>query len=174
MKNISQVFLGVDISKNTLDIYIHPIGKFFKIANSETDIKKFVKELAEYNVAQIACEATGGYEKLLAQLLKRSSYNLWIVDPRRIKGFIVASGCKSKSDKIDAKKIAEFASTNSPSYTVISRDENIDLLRALANRKNDLTKFLAVEKTRLKHPSHALCVSSIKKLSKTLQRAITT
>lgn len=173
MKNITKVYIGVDISKNNLDIYIHPIGRLFKIANSATEIKKFVKELATYDIAQIACEATGGYEKLLAQLLKKNSYNLWIIDPRRIKGFIVASGCKSKTDKIDAQKIAEFASKNSPSYTAITRDENNDKLRAFANRKNDLIKFLAVEKTRLKHPSHALCVSSIKKLIKTLERAIT-
>lgn len=148
------------------------MGKRFKIANEEAEIKKFVKELAAYGIAQIACESTGGYEKLLARLLKKGSYTLWIIDPRRIKGFIVASGCKSKTDKIDAQKIAEFASKNSPSYTAISTDETHDKLRALANRKNDLTKFLAVEKTRLKHPSHALCVSSIKKFIKTLQHAI--
>lgn len=174
MKNISNVFIGVDISKNSLDIYIHPTGRFFKIANSKIEIKKFIKELTTYDISQIACEATGGYEKLLAQLLKKNSYDLWIVDPRRIKGFIIASGCKSKSDKIDAQKIAEFASKNSPSYTPVSRDEKLDQLRAFANRKNDLTKFLAAEKTRLKHPSHALCGSSIKKLIKTLNCAIKT
>ncbi len=172
MKNISNVCIGVDISKNNLDAYIHPIGRFFKIANSAVEIEKFVRELAVYDVAQIACEATGGYEKLLAQLLKKNSYNLWIVDPRRIKGFIVACGCKSKSDKIDAQKIAEFASKNSPDYIAVSRDANLDQLRAFVSRKNDLTKFLAMEKTRLKHPSHALCLASIKKLIKTLKLAI--
>jgi transposase len=109
---------------------------------------------------------------LLAQLLKKSSFNLWIVDPRRIKGFIVASGCKGKTDRIDSQKIAEFISKNSPNYTTINKSENVDKLRALASRKDDLTNILAAEKTRLKHPSHALCVSSIKKLAKTLKREI--
>ena len=114
MKNIAEVYVGVDISKNNLDIYMYPIGKFFKVANSEVGIQNIIKELAHYQVTQIACEATGGYEQLLAQLLKKNRYSLWIVDPRRIKAFIIATGCKSKTDKIDATKIAEFASKNSP------------------------------------------------------------
>jgi transposase len=171
-KNISKVYIGVDISKNNLDIYIHPLGKFFKVANSKVAIERFIKGLAEYDSAQIACEATGGYEKLLAQLLKISCYPIWIVDPRRIKGFIVASGGRSKTDKIDARKIAEFASKNSPDYETISKTENQDKLGSLVNRKNDLVKFLIAEKTRLKHPSHVLNVSSIKKLIKILESEI--
>lgn len=172
MTNVSKVYLGVDVSKNSLDIYIHPLGKFFKIANSAPAIKKFAKELVKFDIAEIACEATGGYEKLLAKILKQSSYNLWIIDPRRIKGFIVASGCKGKTDKIDAQKIAEFTSKNSKDYEAISKTEVQDNLQALVNRKKDLIKFLAAEKTRLKHPSHALYVSSIKKLIKIFEREI--
>ena len=41
MTNVSKVFVGVDVSKNSLDIYIHPIGKFFKIINSEAEVTKF-------------------------------------------------------------------------------------------------------------------------------------
>jgi transposase len=172
MENISNIYVGVDISKDTLDIYIQPIGKAFKVANSATGIKKLITELATYKITQIACEATGGYEQRLARLLKKSSYDLWIIDPRRIRGFIIASGCRSKTDKIDAQKIAEFATKNSPDYSVISRDKNLDKLRALTNRKNDLTKFLAIEKTRFQHPSHAFCVSNIKKFIKTLTNEI--
>jgi len=56
MKNISNVYVGVDISKNSLDIYIYPIGRFLKIANSKVEIEKFAKDLAVFNVTQIACE----------------------------------------------------------------------------------------------------------------------
>ena len=172
MKNIAEVYIGVDISKNNLDIYMYPIGKFFKVANSEVGIQKIIKELAHYQVTQIACEATGGYEKLLAQLLKKNRYSLWIVDPRRIKAFIIATGCKSKTDKIDAKKIAEFASKNSPSYEIVNKSDNQDKLQALVNRKNDLVKFLAAEKTRLKHPSHVLYVPDIKRFIALLESEI--
>ena len=76
MTIISKVYIGVDISKNSLDIYIHPEKKVLKIDNSEAAIKQFIKELAKHNSVQIACEATGGYEKLLAKLLKKSGYDL--------------------------------------------------------------------------------------------------
>ena len=138
MKNIAKVYIGVDISKDELDISVYPTGESFKIPNDKPGIKKFIRFLTKHGVAQIACEATGGYEKLLAQLLQKSSYPLWIVDPRRIKGFIVASGCKSKTDKNDAKKIAEFAAKNSPDFAVINKSECHDSLAALINRKNDL------------------------------------
>ncbi len=172
MTNVSKVYIGVDVSKNKLDIYIHPLGKFFKIANTEEEITKLIKELAKYDVAQVACEATGGYEKMLSQILKNNLYNIWIVDPRRIKGFIIASGCKTKTDKIDAQKIAEFATKNSRGYETFYKTKNEDKLLALVNRKGDLTKFLAAEKTRLKHPSHTLYLASINKLIKTLESEI--
>jgi len=172
MKNISKVCVGVDVSKNSLDIYINPLGKLFKIANTEVEIKKFIKELDKYEVDQVAAEATGGYEKLLAKVLRKHSYNLWIIDPRRIKGFIIASGCRCKTDKIDAQKIAEFASINSKEYEPIIKTENQEKVQALINRKKDLTVVLAAEKTRLKHPSHVLSVPSIKRLIKTLEKEI--
>lgn len=172
MTTVSKVFIGVDVSKNNLDICIYPLNKSFKIANSTTDIEKFIKSLSLYDVLEIACEATGGYEKLLATVLRKHSFNLWIVDPRRIKGFIIASGCKSKTDKIDAQKIAEFASKTSKEYQTIDKSENQEILQAWINRKQDLTEFLAAEKTRLKHPSHELCASKIQKMIAFLKKEI--
>ena len=172
MTNLSQAIIGVDISKNNLDVFIHPFELSFKIDNSEKAIIKFIKQLSTYQVVRIACEATGGYEKPMMNLLKEHGYDCWIVDPRRIKGFIVASGCKSKTDKIDAQKIAEFAVKNSPNYTAKNKSDSEEILQALVNRKADLTQYLAAEKTRFKHPSHALSISSIKKFMIILEKEI--
>jgi transposase len=174
MSSLSKVYVGVDVSKNHLDFCIFPVDKRFRVKNVKGEVQKCVKELAQYDIATIGCEATGGYEKLLAKTLKQSSYNLWVVDPRRIKGFIVASGCKTKTDKIDAKKIAEFVSQNAQSYEPINKTDHEEQLQAAVNRKNDLLLFLVAEKTRLKHPSHSLYASSIKKLIKTLEHEIKT
>lgn len=164
MTTLPKIFIGVDVSKNNLDIFIHPLAKHFRITNSKTEISKFIKRLSLYNVANIVCEATGGYEKILQESLKKHDYNLWIVDPKRIKGFILASGCKSKTDKIDAQKIAEFASAHIRDYDAICLTKNQKKLRALVSRKQDLTLFVAAEKTREKHPSHAASVFNIKKI----------
>lgn len=172
MKNISKIYIGVDISKNTLDISIYPLRKSLKIKNSVDEISAFIAELPKYDVAQIACESTGGYESLLNNLLQKNGYNLWIVDPRRIKAFIIADGCKRKTDKVDAQKIAEFAFKNFPNYEKITATQNQEILLSLVNRKQDLTKFLASEKTRTDHPSHAIHAQSIKKVIKFLEKAI--
>lgn len=172
MKKIAKVHIGVDISKNNLDIHIYPLGRAFRIDNSEAAIKKLIKEIAQYDVAQIACEATGGYEKRLNWSLRKSNYTLWVIDPRRVKAFIVASGCKSKNDKIDAKKIAEFASQNTPAYTAINRSESQEQLQALVNRKNDYIRVLAAEKARLKSPSHVYNTADIKESIELLEAKI--
>lgn len=169
MKKITKIWVGVDISKNHLDIYFHPVSKNYKIINSVEAIEQFIAKLSQYNIKRIACEATGGYEKTLASTLKKHGYSLWIIDPRRIKGFIISTGCKGKTDKIDAQKIAEFAAKNTPDYSVISKTENQEKLEALINRKNDLQKFLIAEKTRLKSPSHTLSQASIKTMIKMLE-----
>lgn len=155
MTNITKVYVGVDVSKNHLDIYMHPSGKRSKIANTISDISKFVAVLAQYDVAQIACEATGGYEKLLKSILNEHSYTLWVVDPRRIKGFIVAAGSKSKSDRLDAQKIAEFAVQTPREYIPITKSKSQEDLQYLINRRRDLSKIMASERIRLKHPAHA-------------------
>lgn len=172
MANLSQVFIGVDVSKNSLDIFIYPVGISFKINNSERAIAKFIKRLSSYQVMKIACEATGGYEKLIVKLLKKHAYDCWVIDPRRIKGFIIATGCQAKTDKIDAKKIAEFAAKNNPNYEKIIKTDTEEILQALVNRKADLTQYLAAEKTRLKHPSHVFSRSSIKKFVIMLEKEI--
>jgi len=172
MVNISEVVIGVDVSKHSLDIFIKPIGLAFKIANSKQEILQFIEQLKEHQVKQIACEATGGYEKPLIKLLKKHSYAYRVIDPRRVKGFIIAKGGKAKTDKIDAQRIAEFAASDFQEYVTISKTLNEEKLQALVDRKADLVHYLAAEKTRLKHPSHELSASSIKKFMTTLEKEI--
>ena len=172
MTSIAKTHIGVDVSKNTLDLYIFSQGLHHKIENTEKAIRAFCKTLNRDEIASIVCEATGGYEKTLARVLQDLELSLWIVDPRRIKGFIVSTGCKGKTDKIDAKKIAEFAAQNSCEYIAVKKSEHHDKLRSLNDRRGDLTKFLAAEKARLKHPSHELSMPGIKRMIKVLNKEI--
>ncbi len=173
MKTITKICVGVDIGKDNLDTHSGSSGQHLRISNKKAEIKAFVKNLKKnYDEIIIGCEASGGYEKLLAEVLQEESLKLWIIDPRRIKGFIIASGCRSKTDKIDAKKIAEFLTQNTPEHEIINKTQNECKIQALVNRKQDLTKILGAEKTRLKHPSHALSIKSIEKFIKILNEEI--
>lgn len=172
MINVTQKFVGVDISAKNLDFFTYPTGESRTVNNAKKELTEFIKTLDVSQIKQFACEATGGYEKLLVQVLKENSFNCWIVDPRRIKAFIVSTGCKAKTDKIDAKKIAEFAAKNYPDYEMHQKNKNEEILQGFVNRKADLVQFLASEKTRLKHPSHELYTSSIKKIIAVLEKEI--
>ncbi len=68
MENISQ-WVGIDISKATLDVYLRPLSKAMKVANTKEDISKLVETLKSYTVNLIVLEATGGLEtELVIQL----------------------------------------------------------------------------------------------------------
>lgn len=175
MIKLPEIYVGVDVSKDKLDIHFYPIRKSFIIGNNKTDMTKLTFELSKYYVKQITCEATGGYEKPFVKELKEKSYSVRIEDPRRIRGFIIASGCKAKTDKIDAKKIAEFAFHNfhnQKEYVQIKKSENQERIQSLTNRRNDLILFESSEKTRLQHPSHEQSIPSIKRIIRVLEKEI--
>ena len=68
MENIS-VWVGIDVSKATVDVYIRPIGKALKVANTEVEIAALIEQLKFYNINLIVLEATGGLEtELLIQV----------------------------------------------------------------------------------------------------------
>lgn len=163
MDSVTKVFIGVDVSKEKLDVHIYPLKKNLTIKNSEQDIKGFISILSEYSIGQIGCESTGGYEAKFRKILKENGYSVWNIDPRRIKAFKIASGRRAKTDKIDAQKIAEFLSNNPNSNQQIDRPKDHEELQSLVNRKNVLVKIRATERTRLKQPSHELSTESIKK-----------
>ena len=61
MENISQ-WVGIDVSKATLDVYIRPMGKAMKVANTQAEISNLVELLLSYDLNLIVLEATGGLE----------------------------------------------------------------------------------------------------------------
>lgn len=172
MITLFKSYIGVDVSKNNLDIFIYPSGRHIRIINSKSAIENFLQKISAETIEIIACEATGGYEKLLIKLAQDKFHSTWIIDPKRIKGFIMSRGCKSKTDKIDAQKIAEFAANNPKDYITIKKTENQEKLQSLVNRKQDFIGFLATEKVRLQHPVHELSKISIEKFINILEEEI--
>jgi len=166
MKKITNFFVGVDVSKNWLDIHIHPKNEFFRISNCFIGINKLLQTLSAYNIERIVCESSGGYENLLLNLCTEAQYKIWQVDPKRIKAFIVSEGVKAKTDKIDAKMIALFASQKEPKYDKHQKSLIHYKLRALVQRRTDLTNMAAMEKKRLNGPTALYCKANIENILK--------
>ena len=151
---IQQNYVGIDVSKDFLDVHIHPLGESFRMPNTKEEICKFLKKIKAYNVVQIVCEASGGYDCFLLELARKGSFKIWQVEPKRIRAFITSEGIKAKTDKIDAQMIARFASMKQSSYVPIEQSEEEEQLKCLSLRRADLQHMITMENNRLKHPQH--------------------
>jgi transposase len=173
MATLSQIDVGVDISKQHLDVYLYQTGKEVHIPNSTEGLARLVKILAQYQVGQIVCEATGGYESLMCKTLRALNYKVWRVQPRRIKAFIASEGIKAKTDKIDAKMIALFASQKECAYDEHSRSENNEKLKNLVALKSSIIRSAAEIKTQLQQVSDADCTEFLNKNLQFYEKQIT-
>jgi transposase len=158
---LPSLFLGVDISKDFLDIYIHPLAKELRVLNSQQGLEKLITFLERYHVTQIVCESSGGYEYLLLKTLRIHGYKVWQVQPKRIRAFIISEGIKAKTDKIDAHMIALFAAQKQPRYELAYDSSVEEQLSALVKRRADLVKIVNQENNVLQHPQQTYCRDSI-------------
>lgn len=172
MKTLAKVYVGVDISKAYMDIYIHPCAKTLHVENSEKGIVYLLKFLATFDVQQIVCEASGGYQKLLILMAEKAGYKTWEVDPKRIKAFIESEGVKIKTDKNDAKMIALFSAQKIRSYEAYKPSDAVIKLRALVTRRDQLIKMLSNEKKHLQQAVSEEGKKLIKKHMKYLENMI--
>lgn len=160
MANITKIYVGVDVSKKKLDVHFLPLKQAFSVDNTQKGIKKFIDNLKPYDVEQVVCEASGGYEILMLKTLNEHGFKTWQVEPKRIKAFIYSKGRRAKTDAIDAAMIALFASQETNKHEV-TYEKNSDL-HALVNRKKDIVEMIGMEKLRLEMPQEN-CKNDIKK-----------
>jgi len=162
MTTLPKVFVGVDVSKKYLDVHIIPTNKTFRAQNTHNGIGKMITELKDYDVQQVVCESSGGYEQLMLTMLQKSNYKTWVVQPQRIQAFIASNGIKAKTDAVDAKWIARFAAQYTCDYEKPELIEKCEELKTFVARRQALVGMITMENNRIKHPQHES--SSCKKL----------
>lgn len=150
--NTQLKFIGVDVSKNSLDIYLRPEGKKWSIAYNDQEIKSLVKQLLAIGPSLIVIEATGGLEVQLVSQLATAKLPVVVCNPRQIRDFAKATGKLAKTDKIDAEVIAHFADAIRPEIRPL-KDEQTQSLTELLTRRSQLVDMLTAEKNRFKQAS---------------------
>lgn len=108
------VFVGIDISKDRLDVHVRPLGSGFSVANDAAGHAALIARLKPLRTKRIVLEATGGYERALWIALTDAGLMAAVVNPRQVREFARASGRLAKTDRLDAAVIAHFAETFSP------------------------------------------------------------
>ncbi|MDZ8240562.1 MAG: transposase [Nostoc sp. ChiQUE01a] len=146
MENIS-VWVGIDVSKAILDVYIRPIGKALKVANTEVEITDLIEQLKFYNINLIVLEATGGLETELLIKLQAALLPVALINPRQGRDFAKATGKLAKTDTIDAQILAHFGEAMKPQVLAIESEASRQL-GELISRRRQLVEMQTTEKNR--------------------------
>jgi transposase len=141
-------FIGIDVSKATLDVHILPDGKDFVFTNDVNGIKALCKKLNRLRPDLIVMEATGGLQMPAATALGLKDLPVAVINPRQARDFAKATGRLAKTDKIDAQVLAFFGQQIRPEARPL-KDEQAQELSALMSRRSQLLGMLIMEKNRL-------------------------
>jgi transposase len=145
--NQQQRNIGIDVGKTFLDIYILELDRHWQIHNTANDIKSLIKTLARFNLTRIVVEATGGYERRVVEALAEAEMPVVIVQPINVRQFAKAQGILAKTDKIDARIIAQFGAVMKPEIRPIN-SKKVRYIRDLLARKRQLMEARTQELNR--------------------------
>ncbi len=109
-----RVYVGVDVCKDWLDVYLHPIGQTFRVANAPEGLKSLKRQIAGTPVALIVMEATAKYHRLAHRSLHAAGLAVAIVNLLRSRLFAEAIGQLAKTDRLDARVLAIMAESLEP------------------------------------------------------------
>ena len=149
------VFAGVDVAKETLELAIRPGGEGGSYGNDRRGIAALSARLAELDCERIVLEATGGYESLLAAALYAAGLPVVVVNPRWVRDYARSVGQLAKTDRIDARLLAQYAAHAELELRELP-DEQTRALKELCARREELLEMVGAERNRLEHASPAL------------------
>src|SRR5581483_6407407 len=164
--------IGIDVSKAILDVYILPCKKYMQLRNDPKDIRKLIRKLQAFSSVSVVMEATGGYEKPVAQGLQQAGIEVSVINPRQIRDFAKSLGKLAKTDQVDAQVIALFAEKIEPRASAIISKTQQDL-SALNARRRQLIDMIIMEKNRLDKVNPRI-KKSILKIIKMLEKELKT
>jgi transposase len=147
-QKVQDVFVGIDVAKDALEVAIRPSGERETFANTEEGIPLMKKFIKRFSPVLIVCEATGSFEMRAATDLAASGLPVVVVNPRQVRDFAKATGTLAKTDKIDARVIAHFADAVRPEVRPL-KDGEAQRLDALITRRRQIVDMLTAEKNRL-------------------------
>ena len=95
-------FIGVDVSKDRLDVAVWPGGDAWQTSNDAEGITRLIETLAPLVPRLVVMEATGGYERQAAKAIRSASLPVAVVNPRQVREFARSIGRLAKTERIDA------------------------------------------------------------------------
>jgi transposase len=165
------VSVGIDVSKETLDVDFAPTREPLQLANAPAGHAAIVKRLSKREIRVIVIEATGGYERAIVAELAAAGLPVVVINPRQVRDFARAQGRLAKTDKIDAAVLADFGHLIQPPQRPLPDAEMLEMQEKLARRRQ-VVEMITAETNRLKHASSPAVRRSIEAVLKLLRKEL--
>jgi len=141
-------FVGIDVSKQRLDVYLRPSGETWSCDNDDDGHQSLAAKLRTHNPTLVVLEATGGYQAGVAAVLALAGLPVAVVNPRQVRDFAKATGKLAKTDVLDAGILAFFGEAIRPEPRPLPDEETLEL-QALMTRRRQLIDMRTAEENRL-------------------------
>lgn len=145
--NPSSVFVGLDVSKDKLDVALWPQAQTWSVVNDPPSLKALAAQLKAFSPALVVLEATGGYENLALAVLGAAGLPLVRINPRQVRDFARSTGQLAKTDRLDALILARFGQALNPAVRSLP-EEAVQELAGLVSRRQQLLEMITAEKAR--------------------------
>jgi transposase len=163
-------FVGIDVSKDRLDVHVLPAGEAFAVARNGEGLAALSERLRGLAPVAIAVEATGGFESVVAAALAGAGLPVIVVNPAQVRAFAQALGKRAKSDPIDAAVIARFLAATRPPIRPLP-DEQTRALADLVARRRQIVQMIVAERQRQRR-AKGRAERSIRRLLAALQQEL--
>jgi len=161
------IVVGIDVSKDRLDVSVYPAGAASSYSRDAAGIELLIEALKTVSAQLVAVEATGGFETVVAASLAAAGLPVVVVNPAQVRFFAGAPGKRTKTDRIDAAVIARFAAATNPPVRSLP-DAATQALADLVTRRRQIIQMIVAEGQREKRAS-ARARKSIQRLLKSLR-----
>ncbi len=145
----SRIYVGIDVAEATLEVACRPSAEGWQATNDAEGIASLVDRLLQLGPDLVVLEATGGVEVQLAAELATAGLPAAVINPRQVRDFARATGRLAKTDRIDARVLAQFAEMVHPTPRPLP-DATTRELAALLARRRQLVEMLTAERNRFR------------------------
>jgi len=146
---MTDIIIGIDISKDTLDAYRHPDGDRHRVDNTAAGHKALIAWIRASPVKQVVYEPTGAYHRALEQALGKADLPLVKINPRKVRRFADAIGQQAKTDPLDAALLARMAAMCDLSPKPVP-DQRLVVLQEMLVARTALVKDRTAARNRTK------------------------
>jgi transposase len=169
---MTEIFVGIDISKDRLDVHLRPSAEAFTVDRDHTGLEQLAARLQALTPYLVVMEATGGFETVVALALGAAGLPIAVVNPRQIRDFARATGRLAKTDALDAEAIARFAQAVRPQPRPLP-DEEARRLGELVARRRQVVEMMTAERNRKRTMADKRVLKRIERHLVLLQKELT-